>query len=228
MQQGADRWGAFYKTGAGNQYPDENLVRLIKGKYANVPTSGRALDIGFGRGANLMMLAQSGFETFGLEVSQESIDAANHLGEHVGQNLQVGLLAGVELPYEDSFFDLVVSWNAIYYHGNRSLVAEAIEEIKRVLKPGGVLLMSVIHPNSIIPGRLSGDMGDGAHRFDRPSSHDNRFGIDVFYDATSTGWRELLCGFDQVEEGYAEADLFVPERRAAWRLFCARKGATRV
>jgi len=35
----------------------------------------------------------------------------------------------------------------------------------------------------------------------------------------------LLSGFQDVEEGYAEADLFVPERRDAWRLFLARKGA---
>ena len=228
MLPGADRWGAFYESGAGNQFPDENLVRLIKGKYANVPTSGRALDIGFGRGANVIMLAQTGFEAYGLEVSQESIDAANELAEHVGIDLRVGLLSGVELPYDDSFFDLVVSWNAIYYHGNRPRVADAIVEIRRVLKPGGVLLMSVVHPNSIIPGRLSEDTGDGAHRFDRTSPHDNRFGIDIYYEATSTGWRKLLSGFDEVEEGYAESDLFVPERRAAWRLFYARKGNPQV
>ena len=198
MLDGADEWGKFYKSGAGNQYPDENLVRLLNGKYIDIPTSGRALDIGFGRGANLMMLSQSGCETFGLEVNEDSINAAKNLAEHLGVEIKVDLLSGVELPYGDSVFDLVLSWNSIYYHGNRSLVDKAIKEIRRVLKPGGVLLMSVIHPNNIVTHRLSDDTGDGAHRFEQHSPHDNRFGLNIFYDGSSTGWRKLLNGFDDV------------------------------
>ncbi len=62
---GSERWAAFYRTGMGNVYPDENLVRLVKGRYAEVPRSGRVLDVGFGIGGNLIMLAQSGFEAHG-------------------------------------------------------------------------------------------------------------------------------------------------------------------
>lgn len=225
--KGSELWAAFYRSGVGNVYPDENLVRMVKGRYAEIPRSGRVLDVGFGRGANLVMLAQAGFEAHGLEVSEESIKAAQELAVLGGCELHLGLLTTTEIPYADHTFDIVVSWNAVYYYGKRSLVAAAIEEFHRVLRPSGVLLMSVIHPNSFMVGRLSMDVGDGAHRIDRDSPFDNRFGMEIFYDGTSPGWRRLLAPFEQIEEGYAEADLFIPERRDAWRLFWARKGAPR-
>ncbi|MEW6209359.1 MAG: methyltransferase domain-containing protein, partial [Acidobacteriota bacterium] len=198
----SEKWAEFYRTGLGSLYPDENLLRLIKGKYADIPRSGRALDVGFGRGGTLIMLAQTGYEAHGLEVSGESITAAEDLAKQAGVDLKLGLLEGTELTYPDSYFDIVISWNAVYYYGKRSLVAAAIEEFRRVLRPEGVLLMSVIHPNSFMVRRLSEDLGDGARRIDRESPYDNRLGMEIFYDATSSGWRHLLAGFKQIEEGY--------------------------
>lgn len=224
MLAGAEQWASFYRSGRGNVYPDENLVRLLKGNYADIPRVGRMLDVGFGRGANLVLFAQSGFDAHGLEVSEDSVKAGETLAAQRGVHLTLGLLRGTSLPYPDDYFDLVISWGAVYYHGTRSSVAAAIEGFYRVLRPGGVLLLSVIHPNSFMVRRLSNDLGDGAHEIDRDDPHDNRFGMKIFYDGTSSGWRRLLTSFSQVEEGYAEADLFVPQRRDAWRLFLARTG----
>ena len=88
--KGSERWAAFYRTGTGNVYSDENLLRLVRGKYAPVPRSGRVLDVGFGIGGNLIMLAQSGYEAHGLEVSQESIEAARTLASQAGVDLHLG------------------------------------------------------------------------------------------------------------------------------------------
>jgi SAM-dependent methyltransferase len=222
---GSDKWGVFYGSGRGSRYPDENLVRLIRGNYADLPRAGRALDVGFGTGNNLIMLAQSGFEGYGLEVSEASLVTARSLAEAAGVELRLGLLSDTTLPFEEGFFDLVLSWNAVYYYGSRTLVEQAIQEFRRVLRPGGVLLMSVIHPNSFMVRRLSDDLGDGRHRIERESPFDTRKGIDIFYEGTSSGWRQLLKSFGEVEEGFAEIDLFTPGRRDAWRLFLARKSA---
>ena len=226
--QGSDKWSSFYKAGRGNLHPDENLIRLVRGKYADIPRSGRMIDIGFGRGSNLVFFAQSGYECYGLEVSQDSIEAAKELAALWNVNLNLGLLTGTSLPFNDDFFDIILSWSAVYYYGSRSEVQKAIHEFYRALKPGGVLLMAVIHPNSFMARRLSDDLGDGRHRIDRANPHDNRQGIDIFYDPTSSGWRHLLKEFDEIEEGYVEMDLFSPLRRNAWRLFLARKNKERV
>jgi SAM-dependent methyltransferase len=225
LRVNTERWGAFYGDGCGNVFPDENLVRLVRGSYGDFPRAGRAIDIGFGSGANLVFLARSGFEAHGLEVSRQSIGMAEALATEAGVRLELGLIEDTGLPFPDDHFDLVLSWSAIYYHGNRTLVSRAIDEFHRVCKPGGVLLMSVTHPNSSLAERLSGDVGDGAHRIESESPHDNREGLEIFYDADPTGWHALLEGFGRVEEGYVEIDLFTAGRRDAWRLFRATKQA---
>ena len=225
MQSSAsDRWGAFYGKATGSVFPDESLVRLVRGKYADLPRSGRVLDVGFGTGNNLVMLAQTGYEGHGLEVAEECLTTARRLAAQASVELTLGLLDGTKLAYPDGYFDIVISWNAVYYFGCRSLVAEALADFHRVLRPGGVLLLSVIHPNNALTGRLSEDLGGGRHRIEKPFTLDNRLGMEVFFEPTPSGWRKLLAPFAEVEEGYAEADLFTPSRRLAWRLFLGRKG----
>ena len=226
-----ETWQKYYKDmyleneTAKPRFPDENLVRLLKGNYVKLPKTGRVLDVGFGGGANLVMCAQQGFEAHGLEVCQEIVDAVEKQARQLyGIDLKLGVLKDTSLPYADGYFDIVISWNAVYYFGERSLVRSAIDEFHRVLRPGGVLLLSIIHPNSWMVRRLGECIdGDGCYRIEKASDHDNRFGIEIFYEGTSSGWRRLLSGFDAVEEGYAEADLFAPDVREAWRLFMAKK-----
>ena len=220
---GAEKWGTFYAGGTGSTFPDESLVRLFRGAYVDLPRSGRVLDVGFGTGNNLVMLAQTGYEAHGLEVAESCIETARTLAASAGVPLTLGLLEGTALPYPDAYFDVVLSWNAVYYYGRRRLVAAAIEDFHRVLRPGGALLLSVPHPNNVLTRRLSEDLGDGRHRIEKAASIDNRQGSEIFYEPTSSGWRQLLARFHDIEEGYAEADLFNPGRRLAWRLFIARK-----
>lgn len=206
-------------------YPDENLVRLFRGQYAAVPRRGRVLDVGFGTGATPVMLAKTGFDAHGVEVAQSSIDHAQRLASAAGVELTLSLFEGIELPCKSQDLDVVLSWNAVYYAGDRTSVARAIAEYHRVLRPGGVLLLSVIHPKNAYVQRLSADLGDGRHRIERESPFDNRAGIEIFYEPTSSGWRRLLGAFSDVEEGYGQSDFFVPNRRVAWRFFIARSPA---
>ena len=51
------------------------------------------------------------------------------------------------LPFEDGFFDYLLSWNALYYMRDETAdIAEHIEEYARILKPGGHLVASVPSP----------------------------------------------------------------------------------
>src|ERR1041385_627009 len=103
--KGSDKWNAFYGAGAGNVYPDENLIRLVRGKYADIPKSGRMIDVGFGRGANPLFFAQNGYEAHGLDVSQASVEAGHELAKRSGVPMTLGILQGTKLPYDDHYFD---------------------------------------------------------------------------------------------------------------------------
>lgn len=54
--------------------------------------------------------------------------------------MSVGTLT--QLPYEDSFFDGIICYGVLYYLPYEDIV-KAVQEIKRVLKPGGKLLLVV-------------------------------------------------------------------------------------
>lgn len=208
---GEASWGAYYSCGGGNRHPDENLVRLIRGTYVEVPEEGRALDIGFGLGANLVFLAQEGYEAHGLEVTEDSVTAAGRLADASGVTLHLRTQKETDLPYPDNYFHLVVSWKAIYYLGTESKVRAAIEDVRRALAPGGVFLFSVLHPDNSGTGALAKESSDGS-----PITS-------VFHDPTSEGWKKFLEGFAEVREGYSRFQVFGDGRVDAWRIFWARK-----
>jgi SAM-dependent methyltransferase len=53
-----------------------------------------------------------------------------------------------DLPFPDGSFDLVVSFNVIY-HATRAGVAMTLDEIHRVLSPGGTAFVTFIGTNDV-------------------------------------------------------------------------------
>ncbi len=96
-----------------------------------------ALDLGCGVGRHALMLAGLGFETHALDGS--AVGIAHMQGEAAERGLAISAREGMmtELPYADGSFDYVLSFNVIY-HGDHAIVAKAIAEIQRVLRPCGL------------------------------------------------------------------------------------------
>lgn len=99
------------------------------------------LDIGCGTGANLPMLAHTvgdAGRVSALDYSPLALQfARNHLGD-----LPVDLLLGdaTRLPFEDGQFDLVTMLDVLEHVEDDKA---ALQEIHRILKPGGAFVLSV-------------------------------------------------------------------------------------
>jgi SAM-dependent methyltransferase len=92
------------------------------------------LDIGCGSGDLIKIKENEGFESFGVEISKIAVKN----GKKTGQNIE--LYDGKQLPFVDNFFDLINLGNVIeHVH----YINEILTEIKRVLKPNGLLTISV-------------------------------------------------------------------------------------
>jgi SAM-dependent methyltransferase len=48
-----------------------------------------------------------------------------------------------DLPFENASFDHVLSWNVIY-HGDETVLLNTISEVRRVLKPGGTFMLTML------------------------------------------------------------------------------------
>ena len=202
-------------------YPNENLIRLFSGKYVPVPQPpARIMDHGFGHGNNLVFLASKGYECAGCEISEYLISEVQRLFKSMGKTADLRPIKGLEIPFEDESFDVVVSWSSIYFNGTREAVLKVISELRRVLKPGGALLLSTLHPDSSLFSRMR-HLGDGSYLIERESEYDNRQGLTFFCTQSAEELAGLFCEFAEVKIGSVSSDLFNPERRNAWFLVYA-------
>lgn len=110
----------------------EALVPLLRQRGAR-----RTLDLGCGVGRHVRLFASEGFESHGLDASDSGIAFTREAARREGLAVDLKVGEMTALPYPDGAFDYVLSFNVIY-HGDRSVVAKAISEIRRVLTPGGL------------------------------------------------------------------------------------------
>ena len=95
------------------------------------------LDIGCGGGATLQRLLKrsKNATVYGIDISEESVAKAKKVNADV-LDKQVFVTQGSaeKLPYKDGAFDLVTAVETVYFWPN---LANCLQEVRRVLKPGG-------------------------------------------------------------------------------------------
>ncbi|HZK67140.1 MAG TPA: methyltransferase domain-containing protein [Chloroflexota bacterium] len=103
-------------------------------RVAGALEGARVLDLGCGGGMLAEPLARAGARLTGIDVSFNALAAAR---DHARQSaLGIGYLRslGEELPFRDGAFDLVVAFDVLEHLEDLPM---AMEEIGRVLRPGG-------------------------------------------------------------------------------------------
>jgi ubiquinone/menaquinone biosynthesis C-methylase UbiE len=101
----------------------------------------RVLDLGCGAGWASRLLAQlvGGGErpgqVVGLDVSDEMIRRARATAQQY-DNILFVVGSAQQIPWQDDFFDKVLSVESFYYYGDQG---GALDEVRRVMAPGGEL-----------------------------------------------------------------------------------------
>lgn len=145
-------WDSIYSSGRNNLiYPNDTLVRMTHALFSKDDARTMTLlDYGFGAGGNLQFFRQFGFDVYGLEISEAAKRMAlDKTGDRVDPQKLVIMKQDAPLPFDDGFFDAVVSWEAIYYNTAESL-DERLHQLHRILKPGGRFIFSMACPDDIM------------------------------------------------------------------------------
>ena len=112
------------------------IARALLTPLLPAPAAGRRiLDAGCGTGWNLQELSVFG-DTYGVDLSPLAVITTRRRGGRVTQGNLLGL------PYASSSFDVVTSFDVLY-HAWVVDDAQAVRELARVLKPGGLMLVKV-------------------------------------------------------------------------------------
>jgi len=136
----AEAYSAENEASLLNAYYERPAMLALAGDVAGR----RILDAGCGSGPLSAALRDRGATVTGFDKSAGMVELARRrLGD--GADLQVAELGG-PLPFPDREFDDVIASLVLHYLEDWG---PALAELRRVLKPGGRLLVSVEHPFAI-------------------------------------------------------------------------------
>jgi len=120
-------------------------------------TSGKAVDIGAGKGRNSFFLADKGFEVSVLDYIQEAITFINSISKYrkLSDRIQTYCQPIDEKwPFEDNFFDVAVDSFASIDIETRSGREICRDEMFRTLKPGGYAMVTVVSADDEIESEM--------------------------------------------------------------------------
>jgi SAM-dependent methyltransferase len=125
-------------------HPSEDLIRLIARGSIKANVEGeRALDFGVGDGRHVEYLMSLGYDVTGTDVAPASLDVTKRV--FAGNDRFSGFLLenAPELPAEDSTFSLIIAWEVLHWLGSSEKFLHAMQEFKRVLRPGSPILLTM-------------------------------------------------------------------------------------
>jgi len=104
----------------------------------------RILDLACGTGRHAIYLATEGFSVYATDISRKGIEITKEKAKRLGlKNIKCKVHDMNEIPFSGGFFDGVLCvWSM--GHGTLATQERIIDEMRRVLKPNGILLTDFV------------------------------------------------------------------------------------
>ena len=130
-------------------YPSSlyNFLRFIQNNP--VRENKKILDCGAGGGdPKLAFFHENGFETYGIDISDDQINDAQNFSEKNSINLRIVKGDMKNIPFGSNFFGYVFSYLSMV-HLSKKDIAIAINEIHRVLMKGGLCYLNFLSKDDV-------------------------------------------------------------------------------
>ncbi len=120
--------------------PSEDSIYLAK-KWAEEGARS-ILDLGCGLGRHALYFAQKGFKVTAVDLSKEAVESAKTLRKKNQVDFLCKRADMMQLPFANDAFDRVFSYHVISHQDTKG-VQNVVDEITRVLKPGGKVFLTI-------------------------------------------------------------------------------------
>lgn len=237
-------WGVEPEGWASHERNHSPLFQAMMDAAA-VGSGKKVLDIGCGAGRSSELIKGSGATVIGVDAAKGLVDYARRTFS--GIEFQVGAIE--DLVFGDGEFDVVFAANSVQYAADLGV---ALQELKRVCKPGGSIVAGLLGPpegvaykpviealSPFMPEPPPGAGPGGPFRLSAPGVLEEAFasaGIDVVSTGqancpiTYTNWDEFwrgtrAAGPTQMAIGRAGLEAVEEANRAAVEPFTAEDGS---
>ncbi len=142
-KKAASEYDSWYESKMGS-FIDEVETKAAFDLFQ--PQSGeKVLDIGCGTGNFSIKLAKRGCKVIGIDISQVMLEEAKKKAKNNNLNINFQKGNALNLDFANNSFDSVFSMTAIEFIED---LEKAFKEMKRVVKPGGKIMLGTIRKNS--------------------------------------------------------------------------------
>ena len=182
-------------------------MKYIHAYLEKIGKDAKILDVGAGTGAYSIPLADEGYEVHALELVKHNVQRLRVASDKV-HALQGNALK-LSRKFEKDYFDLVLVFGPMYHLFSHEDKMKVIEETKKVLKPGGIVMIAycmndyAVVKHGFMEGNIKESIVDGK--------------VDISYNVMST--EEDLYDYVSIEEinriakesGLKRINLFTPD-----------------
>lgn len=140
----------FFEAVTRERYRWEYHLQPFIRDFVNATNKGKILEVGCGMGIDLSQIAKGGCTTMGVDLTEKGIGLARKNFDRLGLKGEFRVENAEELSFGENQFDGVYSMGVLHHTPNTS---RAIEEVRRVLKPGGwayIMLYSRVSLNHFV------------------------------------------------------------------------------
>ncbi len=183
------------------------VVEVLSGKLARqIDFRGeRYLDVGCGNGSFTLGLGEGFAETYGIDVEEDRLaDFRRKIDERGIPSTTVQWMSAETMDFPDDHFDVITAIEVIEHIPD---LEATLDEIQRVLKPGGSF--GITCPNRLFPFETHGIWWRGQEKGGRfpllpyiPPLH-NRFALARVFTARDLQRLLLPRGFERLDLDYA-------------------------
>lgn len=153
-KQNLNAWMNHFRTSGPLVYPDERIITFLAAHFGDREANRglKAFDVGFGSGRHLALLADYGFEVYGIDYNEEAVDGARE--RFAGNGRVRDLVAGTldDPPFPPGMFDVVVAYGVMFLRPLDEMRRD-FGILNRLLKPGGKMVVNFRSKDNWFYGR---------------------------------------------------------------------------
>ncbi|MDD2482688.1 MAG: class I SAM-dependent methyltransferase [Candidatus Shapirobacteria bacterium] len=162
---------------------------FIKKELKGLSKNAKVLEAGCGFGHWVFWMAEQGYQAVGVDLAPKAIiTAKNYAKKNNLKNCEFIEGDIRKLPIKDNYFDIIFSFGVIEHFHNPEII---LDELKRVLKPGGKIFFSV--PNQYSFHTLTRIILKGIGKW--------HLGYERSYSSKSLNILFRKCGFEVLRGG---------------------------